>query len=80
MIDRHSERLGRLIDDLLTLSDLEFGRTPLRRRALAVEPAIDDVVQILADRAAQRGLTLDDRGRARTRRSSTPTAIACARC
>lgn len=58
IIDRHSERLGRLIDDLLTLSDLEFGRTPLRRRGLAVEPAIDDVVQILSDRAAQRGVTI----------------------
>jgi two-component system phosphate regulon sensor histidine kinase PhoR len=58
VIDRHSERLGRLINDLLTLSDLEFGRTPLQLRALAVEPVIDDVVQILGDRAAQRGLTL----------------------
>jgi two-component system phosphate regulon sensor histidine kinase PhoR len=58
VIDRHSERLGRLIDDLLTLSDLEFGRTPLRRRGLAVAPAIDDVVQILGDKAAQRGIEL----------------------
>ena len=58
MIDRHSERLGRLINDLLTLSDLEFGRMPLRLRALAVQPVIDDVVQILGDQAAQRGLAL----------------------
>jgi two-component system phosphate regulon sensor histidine kinase PhoR len=58
IIDRHAERLGRLIDDLLTLSDLEFGRTPLRRRALPLAPAIDDVVQILADGAERRGLTL----------------------
>lgn len=58
VIDRHSERLGRLIDDLLTLSDLEFGRTPLRRRGIAVEPAIDDVVQMLGDKAAQRGVAL----------------------
>ena len=33
IIDRHSERLGRLIDDLLTLSDLELGRTPMRLNA-----------------------------------------------
>jgi two-component system, OmpR family, phosphate regulon sensor histidine kinase PhoR len=58
IIDRHSERLGRLIDDLLTLSDLEFGRTPLRRRAIAVAPAIDDVVLMLEDRTAQRELTM----------------------
>ena len=58
IIDRHSERLGRLIDDLLTLSDLEFGRAPLHRRAVAVAPALDDVVQMLADRTAQRGLSM----------------------
>jgi two-component system phosphate regulon sensor histidine kinase PhoR len=58
VIDRHSERLGRLINDLLTLSDLEFGRMPLRLRAIAVHPVIDDVIQILHDRAVQRGLTL----------------------
>ena len=58
VIDRHSERLGRLIDDLLALSDLEFGRTPLRRRALAIEPAIDDIVQILGERARLRGVEL----------------------
>src|SRR5207237_1326072 len=58
LADLPPERLGRLIDDLLTLSDLEFGRTPPRRRPLAVEPVIDDVVQILGDRAAQRGIAL----------------------
>src|SRR5262249_15292571 len=38
---------------------LEFGRTPLRRRALPVEPAVDDVLQILGERAAQRGVHLE---------------------
>ena len=58
VIDRHSERLGRLIDDLLTLSDLEFGRTPLRRRPIPVGAAIDDVLQMLGDRATQRDVTV----------------------
>ena len=52
VIDRHSERLGRLIDDLLALSDLELGRTPLRLGAVAVEAAVDDVLQILAERTS----------------------------
>src|SRR5262249_53334976 len=39
-------------------SDLEFGRTPPRRRPLPVEPVIDDVVQILGEHATQRGVTL----------------------
>jgi two-component system phosphate regulon sensor histidine kinase PhoR len=50
VIDRHSERLGRLIDDLLTLSDLELGRTPLRLGAVVVDGVVDDVLQILAER------------------------------
>jgi two-component system phosphate regulon sensor histidine kinase PhoR len=58
VIDRHSERLGRLIDDLLTLSDLEFGRTPFRRRVLAIAPVIDDVVLILTKRAGARSVAL----------------------
>src|SRR5579885_3602298 len=56
VIDRHSERLGRLIDDLLTLSDLELGRTPLRLAAVPVGPVLDDVLQILAARIAAGGI------------------------
>jgi len=58
VIDRHSERLGRLIDDLLTLSDLELGRRPLRLATVAVAPAVEDVLQILGDAAARAGLGL----------------------
>jgi len=58
VIDRHSERLGRLIDDLLTLTDLEFGHMPLTLRAIAVGPAIEDVAQMLDDRAARHRLTI----------------------
>src|SRR6185436_6910172 len=57
VIDRHSERLGRLTDDLLTLSDLELGRAALRLAPVSVGSAIDDVLQILGERA--------DRGRVR---------------
>jgi two-component system phosphate regulon sensor histidine kinase PhoR len=58
VIDRHSERLGRLIDDLLALSDLELGRTPLRLGTVAVAPAVDDVLQILGDAAERAGVDL----------------------
>src|SRR5581483_11423236 len=53
VIDRHSERLGRLIDDLLALSDLELGLTEIAHVPVAVGPTIDDVVDILRDRAAR---------------------------
>jgi two-component system phosphate regulon sensor histidine kinase PhoR len=58
VIDRHSERLGRLIDDLLALSDLELGRTPLRLGTVAVAPAVDDVLQVLGDAAERAGVEL----------------------
>jgi two-component system phosphate regulon sensor histidine kinase PhoR len=61
VIDRHSGRLGRLIDDLLTLSDLELGRTPLRLAAVILAPAVDDVLQILGDAATRAGLELTGR-------------------
>jgi two-component system phosphate regulon sensor histidine kinase PhoR len=53
VIDRHSERLGRLTDDLLTLSDLELGRTPLHLAPIEVAPTLEDVLQILDERAAR---------------------------
>jgi two-component system phosphate regulon sensor histidine kinase PhoR len=53
VIDRHCERLGRLTDDLLTLSDMELGRAALSRAPLAVGPAIADVLEILAERATR---------------------------
>jgi len=59
IIDRHSERLGRLIDDLLTLSDLELGRMPLRTATVAIHMAVDDVVQMLADPARRAGVALE---------------------
>ena len=58
VIDRHSERLGRLIDDLLILSDLELGRSPLRLATVAVGPAVEDALQILSEAAARGNVEL----------------------
>src|SRR5262245_10291334 len=59
VIDRHSERLGRLINDLLTLSDLELGRTPMRLNAVPVASAVDDVLQIFAEPVAHAGVRVE---------------------
>ena len=56
VIDRHSERLGRLVDDLLALSDLELGRTPMHMAAIPVGPAVEDVLQIFGDTAGRSGV------------------------
>lgn len=52
IIDRHSERLSRLIDDLLTLSDLELGKTELRHDRLAFGQLVDEVFELVKDKAA----------------------------
>jgi two-component system phosphate regulon sensor histidine kinase PhoR len=56
VIDRHSERLGRLIDDLLALSDLELGRTALRLGTVTVAAVVEDVLQILGEAAMRKGV------------------------
>ncbi len=58
VINRHSERLTRLIDDLLTLSDLELGKTPLKKDLVILEVLVNDVFEILGDKARRGGVTL----------------------
>ncbi|MBI3768400.1 MAG: PAS domain S-box protein [Deltaproteobacteria bacterium] len=58
VIDRHSERLSRLIDDLLTLSDLELGKTALKKEAVHLETLVEEVVEVLRDKARRGGVGL----------------------
>lgn len=51
IIDRHSERLSRLIDDLLTLSNLELGKTELRRDPVVFAELIEEVFEVVKDKA-----------------------------
>jgi two-component system phosphate regulon sensor histidine kinase PhoR len=58
IIERHTIRLGRLVDDLLTLSDLELGRTELRRTAVQAEDVVETAFEVLRNKADQAGITL----------------------
>jgi len=58
VIDRHADRLGRLIDDLLTLSDLELGKTALKREAVQVEALADEVIEVLREKAERGNVAL----------------------
>ncbi len=58
IIERHAERLGRLVNDLLTLSDLELGRTELRRTAVSASNVVQAALEVLHGRAEQSGVTL----------------------
>lgn len=61
IIDRHSERLSRLTEDLLTLSDLESGNIQLALQPLEVGQLIQRVLEIFWDRAAKKKLNLSRR-------------------
>ena len=58
IIDRHSERLSRLIDDLLTLSDLELGKMELHREELKLAHIVDEVFDLVKDKATHGEVTL----------------------
>ena len=58
VIVRNAERLTRLIDDLLVLSDLELGRTGLQRASVSVRAAIEAAIQLVAEKAHRGGVIL----------------------
>jgi two-component system phosphate regulon sensor histidine kinase PhoR len=53
IIERHSERLTRLTEDLLTLSDLELGRAPIQPVPMALARAADAAIDMVRDKALQ---------------------------
>jgi two-component system phosphate regulon sensor histidine kinase PhoR len=58
IIDRQAERLSRLISDLLVLSDLELGKSPLRIRTVALRHAAQEVAELLDEPARRGGVTV----------------------
>lgn len=58
VVDRHAERLTRLTEDLLTLSDLESGRAQLSLALVDPNQLIQRVVEIFVDRAAKQRIEL----------------------
>ncbi len=61
IVERHTERLGRLVDDLLTLSDLELGRTQLRRSATRAETQVEAAFEVVRHKAERKGVALERR-------------------
>ena len=58
IVFRHTERLGRLLDDLTDLSDIELGRVRLSLGPVAVGDVVESVLAIIAQRAETRRVTL----------------------
>ncbi|MBI2179339.1 MAG: PAS-domain containing protein [Deltaproteobacteria bacterium] len=60
IIERHAERLGRLTGDLLTLSDLESGRSAIVHQPVEVKNLIQRVLEVFMDGAAKKQVALTD--------------------
>jgi len=57
-IDRNAERLKLLIEDLLTISELESGRIRLQLQPVALKPLVGKLCEDFKPRAASREVTL----------------------
>ena len=58
VVARHSERLGRLIDDLLTLSDLELGNVDVRMQRVATGPLLERTLDLFRDQADKKNIRI----------------------
>jgi two-component system, OmpR family, phosphate regulon sensor histidine kinase PhoR len=58
VIHRHSERLGRLLDDLLDLSNIELERAPLQIRSVTVADIVRQAAAMLTPQANQKSIQI----------------------
>ena len=59
IIERQARRLARLIDDLISLSDLERGLTPLKIERLVPARVIEEAAELMREQARRTGVTLE---------------------
>jgi two-component system phosphate regulon sensor histidine kinase PhoR len=58
VIHKHTERLGRLVDDLMDLSNLELGRVTLHRQPTVLADVIQNATTIYGPQAARQEIEL----------------------
>ena len=58
IIERHAERLGRLTEDLLTLSDLESGKIQIAPKPVDTARLVQQTLEVFWDRAAKKDIKL----------------------
>ncbi|MGZ9257714.1 MAG: ATP-binding protein, partial [Candidatus Binatia bacterium] len=59
IIERHTERLGRLTEDLLTLADLESGKIQIAPRPVDTAKLVQQTLEVFWDRAAKKDIKLN---------------------
>jgi two-component system phosphate regulon sensor histidine kinase PhoR len=58
IIERQAKRLARLVDDLLSLSNLERGLSPLKLEEVAPRSVLEDAAELMRERAERGGVSL----------------------
>ena len=61
IVHRHTERLGRLLNDLTDLSNIELGRVSLKLAPTRLDEVVDTVLAIMGPKAASGRVTLSSR-------------------
>src|SRR5881296_1452093 len=61
IVFRHTERLGRLLNDLTDLSNIEMGRVSLKLAPTRLDEVVDAVLAIMSPKAASGRVTLQSR-------------------
>ncbi len=61
IVFRHTERLGRLLNDLTDLSNIEMGRVSLKLAPTRLDEVVDTVLAIMGPKAASGRVTLQSR-------------------
>jgi two-component system, OmpR family, phosphate regulon sensor histidine kinase PhoR len=61
IIERQSRRLARLIDDLVSLSDLERGLSPLKLEAIEPRRVAEEAAELMRETARRNGVELEVR-------------------
>jgi two-component system phosphate regulon sensor histidine kinase PhoR len=59
IIDRQARRLARLLDDLIALSDLERGLTPLKLEPVNPRDVVEEAIELMGEHARREGVELD---------------------
>lgn len=59
IIERQARRLARLLDDLVSLSDLERGLTPLKVEQLEPSRVLSEAAELMQEQAGRHGLRLE---------------------
>jgi len=59
IVSKETERLIRIVNDILDVSKIEFGQRPLQRTVVALPDLISDVVSMLTPTMGEKGLSID---------------------